>query len=872
MTSVPNPSLEAGQAALQRGDYEEAIAQFEGICEVELDPTLIARAQQALVVAYCKGDRATEAIALCHGLVQTPEDYPWAVKTLEDLLKRYPEANTLGLVPVKEKPPSRRRRRQPSQTSPDLPSTPQAGIEQSLVPASDSAVGEASPTVFVPGRLWRNAERATKWKRMKKPKLRSGTVLQWAILGAVPLFFALRFAIAWAMATINWILLWLPFLEPLSFLQGNPPDWLVGVLVALFFALPGIMDGLQWKLWCLQITSAIALFTVANFSVEWAMTAINDLLNWLPLLQPLQLFYRDPEYGLMTLGVLLFATSPWVLDGVLKYGYGMERFSVPKLAAQYPESAKVLQKMTRQKKMPIPQLGLLPTNAPISMTYGNRPKTARIVVSQGLLEQLEDEELAVLYATQVAQIINGDFAFLSGAIACLQIPFILYWQISHWGERGCDDLKTRECPRRIPAPIWNAFPVMLRWTSAILASCCYGFYWLWRVTLLWVSRQRLYYSDRLAAEYMGNPNALSRALLKTAMGTAAVLKQQQRTNWLLEGFDLLLPIGHRQALSLGSIPDKTPFSEVLTWECTNPYRQWLALTNSHPLIGDRLYLLNRYANFWQLPPEIDLPTLIPPARTLKQRLAKLKNSYQALPILQSAVLSGLIFGILFRSLFWLAGFLNEFVISRWVSGSGIIWLYNANNDAIVSACILAAFSLSIIVWINGYFPDIRILPTRNEPRLQDLISNPKAVPPKSPGVRMTGKLIGRKGLSNWLMQDLILETSTGSIKLHFFTKLGPFGNLFWHLQQPLFWLCRGLSLRKLGAFVQKYTPLYPRPDKFIGREVTVIGWFRRGSTPWIDVDTIRTPDKNMVQSGYPVWVTGLAVVAAIRSAYLFWLS
>ncbi|MDY7013687.1 MAG: M48 family metalloprotease [Cyanobacteriota bacterium] len=787
MTSIPNPSVEAGEAALQAGDFEEAIAQLEGVCAIELDGTLVSRARQALIVAYCRCGRPADAIALCHSLVQalTPET-AWANQTLADLIQRYPEANTLGLVPVRPKRGSKGKNRKIQQkTTPSSPSS-----SQSLIAATPPQ--EATPAIFVPGRQWRNAERATKWKRLKQPKL--------------------------------------------------------------------------WKLGLIQLIGAIALFYVVRFSLQWSMEAVNALLVALPLLNPLHLFYRDPALVLLILFALLLLTSPWFLDLLLRQFYGLQSFSIPKLAADYPEAAKVVQKMTQQKKLPRPQLGILPTNAPVAMTYGTLPRTARIVISQGLLEQLEDSELAVLYAAQISQIIRRDFVLLSGAIAFLQLPFTLYWQTARWGRRVSEILREKQPPKAIPQSVWKILPTVVLGTSTNIASLFYGAYWLWRIPLLWISRARTYYSDRLAAEYMGNPNALSRAILKVAIGMAKNIEQQQQTSWLLEGFDLLMPVGHRQAVSLGSLPDKMPFSEVLSWECANPYRHWLILTNSHPLIGDRLYLLNRYANYWNLPAEVDLPIYVPPARTLKEKVVKLAKSYKALPILQSAVLSALFFGWLSRGLFWAIGFLNETVLSRWVSGSGLIWMYNADNDAIVRGCLLFAFSLSIIIWINGYFPDIRISPTRNEPRLQDLLSDREAVPPKSQGVRLTGTLMGREGPGNQLVQDLLLRTPTGTIKLHFFTKLGPLGNLFWGLQAPLFWL----RWQPWKAFCDRYLPLSPHPQTFVDREVTVTGWFRRGSPPWIDVDTIRTKDKKMARSGYPVWVTGLAIAAALWGAWSIW--
>lgn len=789
MANISEPSYDAGEAALRAGNYREAIAQFESLCEVELDENIVSRSQQALVVAYCKCDRPQDAIALCHQLLNVP-DNNWAANTLEDLLARYPDANQLGIVSAKAS------RRQP-------PTPLHSAIrsqDQALIPLEKEA-SEAGTTVFVPGRQWRNAERAKQWKKLKSPSLR--------------------------------------------------------------------------RLWLLQLVSAIALFWMVTTSLEWTLETINDILVRLPILQPIQLFYRNPNNFVAVTFLIVLITFPWLLDLLLKWVYRLQPLAIADLKVKHPEAAQVVQKMTRQmtkrKNLPLPKLGILPTTAPVIFVYGHLPRNSRLILSEGLLEQLEDNELAILIASQLAQVIHRDFLLLSAATALLQIPYTLYAQLARGSEIIGEKLNNIKRPQRIPAQIWHSLPFVLQCFLAVPAALFYTWYWLWRVVLLWGSRQRHFYSDRLAAQYMANPNGLTRALLKSIMGIAQNIEFRQHTSYLLESFDLLMPVGYRQSISLGSIPFKTPYAEVLAWECTNPYRHWLALTNSHPLMGDRVYLLNRYANYWQLPPEIDLPTLIPPARTFKDKLIKLKNSYQALPILQSAVLAAVILGLTIRGIFWIAGFLNDYVLSIWVSGSGVIWLYNANNTQIVRGCILGVFSLSIIAWINGYFPDIRITPTRNEPRLQDLLANSKSVPPRSLGIRISGKLIGRKGINNWLFQDLILQTDSGDIKLHFFTKLGPIGNLFWGIQTPLFWLCRQLSLRKLERFLQQYLPVYPRPDELIDQKVTVIGWFRRSSNPWIDVDTIRTQDgKQKVQSGYPVWVTGIAIASALWAAYSIW--
>jgi hypothetical protein len=110
-------------------------------------------------------------------------------------------------------------------------------------------------------------------------------------------------------------------------------------------------------------------------------------------------------------------------------------------------------------------------------------------------------------------------------------------------------------------------------------------------------------------------------------------------------------------------------------------------------------------------------------------------------------------------------------------------------------------------------------------------------------VEFTGKLLGRQGLQNWLGVDLIIETDSGLVKLHYFSILGSLGNLL---------------------------PLGTRPSDLVGESVTVMGWFRRGVTPWIDVETLSTSDGKVSRAHYPLWLVILAVVAAIWASYLIW--
>ncbi|NEO73869.1 MAG: Zn-dependent protease with chaperone function, partial [Moorea sp. SIO3H5] len=327
---------------------------------------------------------------------------------------------------------------------------------------------------------------------------------------------------------------------------------------------------------------------------------------------------------------------------------------------------------------------------------------------------------------------------------------------------------------------------------------------------------------------------LTRALLKIALGISEDIQISGQTSGLLESFDVLLPVGYQQAMVIGSFSPTTPFEDILKWDCTNPYRYWLIINSAHPLLGERLHLPKRYAHFLKLHAELELPALIPASRNRAEFFSKLSNSYKALPLLQSTLIFGVIMGAGLRGILWIIGKLSD-LLDIWQ----LIWLHNANS--FIDACILIAFSISVFLWINNYFPDLKPTNIGTDPDLGDYFATNATLPPDSRPVLLSGKLLGRSGLRNWLGQDLILQTPTGLVRLNYCSYLGPLGNI---LPQPT------------------------RVSNLVNQNVIVTGWFRRGVNPWIDIETISIEDDKPIRSYYPIWITILATVAALSGAYL----
>ncbi|HAX75273.1 MAG TPA: Zn-dependent protease with chaperone function, partial [Cyanobacteria bacterium UBA11372] len=560
------------------------------------------------------------------------------------------------------------------------------------------------------------------------------------------------------------------------------------------------------QLWGVQIVTAIALFWMLRLILQFGAAVTNDLLVKLPNLEPIQAFYGfyyQPTLPILIgLGTLL-VLSPWLIDGLLKLFYGNKPLSVETLKTHSQEAARVLQRLCRERRIPVPKLGILPTDAPLALTYGNLPNTARIVVSKGLLEQLTDDEIAAIYAAQIGQILHWDFVLMSLGVLVIQIPYTVYWLVAQWGER------------------WEGF--ILRGTTGAIAQIAYGIYWLLRWPLVWLSRIRIYFSDRKSCDVTGNPNGLSRAILKIAIGIAKDIEQQGKTTWLVEGFDLLMPLGYRQAIGLGSVGAYTAFEPVLAWDVVNPYSRWLALNNSHPLTGDRLQLLSRYARHWQLETELNFSSVSEKARP--------NSAFRV----QAAPYIGILIGLILGGLLWLLGEVGSLARIRLLS-----WLLNDYSWFMVGF-VLSGFSIGTLIRINSFFPDITPSTRADETVLPHLLAEPDALPLNSQAVRFSGKLMGRPGIANWLGQDLILQSGAGLVKLHHLSWLGPIGNF-------LLWK--------------------NRPSQLVNRSVTVSGWFRRGATPWIDIEAIATSTGKTSPSGHPVWSTILATGSAVLAAYI----
>ncbi|MGD1699831.1 M48 family metalloprotease [Dapis sp. BLCC M229] len=596
-------------------------------------------------------------------------------------------------------------------------------------------------------------------------------------------------------------------------------------------------------LWLEQIIVGIALFWLSLTILKFSLDATNDFLVWLPYFRPIQIFYRDPTRNFIIFLLGLFIFSPWLIDGLLILTYGLQTLPTTTLINYSKEANKLLRTFCKKQKIQGIALKVLPIDVPIAFSYGCLPRFFRIVVSQGLLDNLAEDEIATIYAREISHVQNGDFRLMSMANMMLQIPYTIYLQLTFWADWVLDFIN-HQLPDFLPGFIKSFLPILVsvfRVFAAIISTLSYGLYWLLKLPILWLSRRRVYYSDRLACNLTGNPNGLTRAILKITIGMANDIKNQAKIRNLLESFEILMPVGINQAITAGSVVSYSGFESIFNWDTFNPYRRWLEINNTHPLLGDRLKRLSLYANFWKLETELNLENINADV-TAKNQLSPTQEENIYTPqnldwqklLLQGAPFFGALIGLGFAIFLWLIG-----VISSAVGLWRLDWLFG--DISILVACLVMGFSIGILMRINHFFPDIKQTKLWQNPDLAELLTDLKALPLDSQAIQFKGQLLGKSGMSNWLGQDLILQTTRGLVRLHYSEQLGPIGNLW---------------------------PKINRPSNLVGKSITVTGWWRRGATPWIDINTLKTENGQSINSDHPLWSIIVAFALAIWGAYM----
>ncbi|MBE9041045.1 hypothetical protein IQ235_09665, partial [Oscillatoriales cyanobacterium LEGE 11467] len=366
-SEVCPPSLKAGLAALKQGRTKIAIAHLEGIVGQSPRQAEVLQAQMGLAIAYDKIGDTARATSTCEDLQASdnPKVRHWATKTLASWAKRSSQsaprspAKPTGFVPLDEEPPASPAPK-PTGFVPldEEPPSPPAPKPTGFVPLDEEPPSPPAPKKFVPSKDKFHRDRSPRenfpaspipaidLEKAKAPQSPEPTTTESEDSDSI---------------------------SP-SILKDSPPS----------YQWRNRGRAKNWKrlktppisrLYAMQGVSAIALIGLASLLLRGFMHVTNEILVGLPFTRPIQAFYYDRTSMLVGVLLLVAIASPWLLDSILRVGFGLKPLTTSKLNRYSPEAYKSLGRVCRQKNLPFPTLGILPDATPAILTYGNWPKT-----------------------------------------------------------------------------------------------------------------------------------------------------------------------------------------------------------------------------------------------------------------------------------------------------------------------------------------------------------------------------------------------------------------------------------------------------------------------------------------------------------------
>ena len=470
------------------------------------------------------------------------------------------------------------------------------------------------------------------------------------------------------------------------------------------------------------------------------------------------------------LSILMFFMSPWIIDITQKQYHRIQWITLADLDEKSPEAVEIIENFCEKYNIFVPRLGWIEDDAPVAFTYGVISNSTRIVVSRGLFDCLDDDEIAAVYAYQLGRIRNKSFAVLTFISAPVQILYYIYVLLSRQSYRA-----------KSAKQVWQV--------AATFANTLYS---LSNYLLVWLSQTSTIHSDRFASEITGNPNALARALPKMARQMLPYNQPAMPTNRLLESTRALgicdrqtmTAIGLAMEIAYVGQTDQDPY-RVFLWELFNPWRRWLQLHSTHPLVGKRLKFLSGYSKQLGLLTEYDFAELLKEEKRLdKKRLYR--NFWRDFFIQISPFIGVAIAAVIALILY--------FLFNRWLLLS------------------LSMIGLGLGFMFQGSlrYPDFRKV---SDTDLVSLLIDPYASYVQGAPVQIPGELLGYGTDEFYIGYSMRLEDQGGL----------AFINYIPNFRQ---WLIDPSNTIK-------------DLEMLCDRSVLASGWFRRGQFPMIDLSTLQ---------------------------------
>jgi heat shock protein HtpX len=268
---------------------------------------------------------------------------------------------------------------------------------------------------------------------------------------------------------------------------------------------------------------ALVLVVVLPFVFAWvALLTMNTVGVWL-----LEFATERPWNG-------NFYVNPLVLVGLVAAGFLAQYLFAETNAlgavgartvseSRYPEVHAALTRQAQVADVPRPDLAVARTDVPNAFTVGVNPSDATVVVTEGLLETLDERERDAVLAHELAHVRNRDVGVMSLAYFLPSLTYAVatfaylvlvgLFRVLGSGFHAVDDDAAKGVVVAVVVLVVSAVCTLL-----VSAAFWVGSFLLFRV----LSQYREFAADRGAAAITGDPAALASALRRLDDGMSDV--------------------------------------------------------------------------------------------------------------------------------------------------------------------------------------------------------------------------------------------------------------------------------------------------------------------------------------------------------------
>ena len=328
-----------------------------------------------------------------------------------------------------------------------------------------------------------------------------------------------------------------------------------------------------------SLATVVLVFTVLSLLLLVILAVVDYLLQargfpWAAL----------AVVGLAFLFLLLqWAVSPAIVRWAVRGRQAVTPQSNPWLFA-------TVQALAQQAGVPPPRAWVSPDPSPNAFVFGRTASSSELVVTRGLLERLNQEEVGAVLAHEIGHVRHRDVIIMTWVSAVPLLAYVLA-RLGFEALRGVRGGGGKKGGQAVLAVVF-------------VAAVSYLVYLVTQLLVLHLSRTREYYADAYSAAATRDPHRLASALTKISFGLSLARKDSEPSGLRAffigdpvkahQDYDALRDRMARYDLDRDGQIDAYELQKALEEERRNPWRRANALFSTHPPTYQRILALEAF--------------------------------------------------------------------------------------------------------------------------------------------------------------------------------------------------------------------------------------------------------------------------------------